>query len=64
MIKLLHMFSHVFPHITRELILKYYFHVFVAAQHISFDGYARIAMYGFLIATKLVLSGFSALYAY
>ena len=38
--------------------------MFVAVQHISFDVHVGIAVYGFLIAAKLVLSGFSSLYAY
>ena len=38
--------------------------MFVAVQHISFNVYAGIAVHGFLIAAKLVLSGFSSLYAY
>ena len=49
------MFSHVFPHVTREILLKQYFHMFVAVQHISFDVYVGIAMYGFLIAAYLYL---------
>ena len=49
------MFSHVFPHVTRELLLKEYFQVSVAAQRISFDAYAGIAAYGFLIAVNLYL---------
>ena len=55
MIKLLHMFSHVFLHITRELLLKQYFHMSVAVQCISFDAYVGIATYGFLIAVNLYL---------
>ena len=55
MIKLLHMFSHVFLHVTRELLLKQYFHMSVAAQCISFDVYMGIAMHGFLIAVNLYL---------
>ena len=49
------MFSHVFPPVTGELLLKQYFHVSVAAQHISFDVYMGIATYGFLIAVNLYL---------
>ena len=64
MIKLLHTFSHVFLHIMRELLLKQYFHAPVAAQHISFDAYAGIAVYGFLIAANLVLHDFFSLYTY
>ena len=49
------MFSHVFQHVMRELLLKQFFHVSVAVQHISFDAYAGIAVYGFLIAINLYL---------
>ena len=49
------MFSHVFLHIMRELLLKQYFHMSVAVQHISFDVYMGIAAYGFLIAINLYL---------
>ena len=49
------MFSHVFLHVMGELLLKQYFHVSVAAQHISFDVYVGIAVYGFLIAVNLYL---------
>ena len=40
----------------REILLKQYFHVFVAAQCISFDVYVGIAAYGFLIAANLYLA--------
>ena len=49
------MFSHVFLHVTREVLLKQYFHVSVAVQHISFYVYMGIAAYGLLIAINLYL---------
>ena len=55
MIKLLHMFSYVFLHVTRELLLKQYFHASVAAKGISFEVYMGIAMYDFLIVVNLYL---------
>ena len=39
----------------RELLLKQYFHVSVAAKHNSFDVHMGIAMYDFLIAVNLYL---------